>query len=296
MTKKTPEKIAEKNALFQKIIGFAGKPRTPATPGIPALLQARLTRFCRSHRSPSDRRTTGVSPHHTMPCTDVGGRVTDGAGSSVAAEWSDRARAVALQPPSGWCGSVVAKTHFPWTKVVMSSDEKRRSSRSLPGPFAAEQPTDASYLSRLVRCAPASDEAPRGPSWQIINRRTRRPKFHDERPATSRCLLALPTEASSFPSGKGKPRDPPNAACSSGVNWICICGYNHVTFDENMRVVVFVFVKLSRRCGLYVKKSRRGTAIDNPMTGGRRGRERGAGRAGAIRAVAAVRTFGLCGT
>ena len=95
--------------------------------------------------------------------------------------------------------AVVAKPHFPWTKIVISSDEKRRSSRSLPGPFAAEQPTDASYLSRVVRCAPASDEAPRGPNWQSINRRTRRPKFHDERPATPRCLLALPTEASSFP-------------------------------------------------------------------------------------------------
>ena len=100
-------------------------------------------------------------------------------------------------PPSS--DSVVAKPHFPWTKIVISSDEKRRSSRSLPGPFAAEQPTDASYLSRVVRCAPASDEAPRGPNWQSINRRTRRPKFHDERPATPRCLLALPTEASSFP-------------------------------------------------------------------------------------------------
>ena len=50
-----------------------------------------------------------------------------------------------------------------------------------------------------VRCAPASDEAPQGPSWPSANRRTRRPKFHDERPATPRCLLALPTEASSFP-------------------------------------------------------------------------------------------------
>ena len=61
---------------------------------------------CRSHRSPSDRRTTGVSPHHTMTCTDVGGRVTDGAGSSVAVEWSDRARTVTLQPLPGWCGCV----------------------------------------------------------------------------------------------------------------------------------------------------------------------------------------------
>ena len=67
-------------------------------------LQARFARLCRrSHRSSSDRRRTGVSPHHTMACTDVGGRVTDGAGSSVAVEWSDRARAVTLQPLPGWC-------------------------------------------------------------------------------------------------------------------------------------------------------------------------------------------------
>ena len=70
-------------------------------------LQAWLARLCRSHRSPSDdRRKTGVSPHHTMTCTDVGGRVTDGAGSSVAVEWSDRARTVTLQPLPGWCGCV----------------------------------------------------------------------------------------------------------------------------------------------------------------------------------------------
>ena len=46
----------------------------------------RLTRFCRSHRSPSGRRTKGASPHHTMTCTDVGGRATDCAGSSVAVD------------------------------------------------------------------------------------------------------------------------------------------------------------------------------------------------------------------
>ena len=67
-------------------------------------LQARLARLCRSQRSPSHRRTTGVSPHHTMPCTDVGGRVTDGAGSFVAVEWSDRARTVTLRPLPRWCG------------------------------------------------------------------------------------------------------------------------------------------------------------------------------------------------
>ena len=33
------------------------------------------------------------------------------------------------------------------------------------GPFAAEQPTDVSHLSQVVRCALASDEAARGPSW-----------------------------------------------------------------------------------------------------------------------------------
>ena len=45
-------------------------------------------RLPRSRRSPGDWRT-GVSPHHTMACGDVGGRVTDCAGSSVAAEWPD---------------------------------------------------------------------------------------------------------------------------------------------------------------------------------------------------------------
>jgi hypothetical protein len=36
------------------------------------------------------------SPHHTMTCGDVGGRVTDDADSPVAVGWSDRARAMAL--------------------------------------------------------------------------------------------------------------------------------------------------------------------------------------------------------
>ena len=81
-----------------------------------------------------------------------------------------------------------------------------------------------------------------------------------------------------------------------GVNWICICGYNHVTFKENMRVVVFVFAELSWRRWLCVKKSRRGTAIvkKNDRRSTREGARRG--RAGVMRAVAAVRTFGLCGT
>ena len=60
---------------------------------------------------------------------------------------------------------------------------------------------------------------------------------------------------------KAEPRDPPNAECT-GINWTCIGGYNHLTFTENMRAVVFVFVDLSWRRGLCAKKSRRGTAIE----------------------------------
>ena len=79
--------------------------------------------------------------------------------------------------------------------------------------------------------------------------------------------------------------------------WIWIGGYNHVTFNGNMRVVVFVFVDLSWRRWLCAKKSRRGTAIvkkKNDRRSTREGARRG--RAGVMRAVAAVRTFGLCGT
>ena len=69
-----------------------------------------------------------------------------------------------------------------------------------------------------------------------------------------------------------------------------------MTFNENMRVVVFVFVDLSWRRWLCAKKSRRGTAIvkKNDRRSTREGARRG--RAGAMRVVAAVRTFGLCGT
>ena len=61
---------------------------------------------------------------------------------------------------------------------------------------------------------------------------------------------------------------------------------------------MFVFVDLSWRRWLCAKKSRRGTAIDKKMTGSRRGTREGVrrGRAGVMRAVVAVRTFGLCGT
>ena len=69
-----------------------------------------------------------------------------------------------------------------------------------------------------------------------------------------------------------------------------------MTFNENMRVVVFVFVDLSWGRWLCAKKSRRGTAMDkkNDRQSTREGARRG--RAGAMRVVAAGRTFGLCGT
>ena len=59
------------------------------------------SRLCRSRRSSGDWRT-GVSPHHTMACSDVGGRVTDGADSPAAAGSSDCAKATALQLLPGW--------------------------------------------------------------------------------------------------------------------------------------------------------------------------------------------------
>ena len=44
-----------------------------------------------------------MSPQHTMACSDVGGRVTDGAGSPAAVGSSDRAKkALAIQLLPGW--------------------------------------------------------------------------------------------------------------------------------------------------------------------------------------------------
>ena len=63
-------------------------------------------RLPRSRRSPGDWRT-GVSPHHTMACGDVGGgRVTDGACSSLAVEWPDPERAMAIRSQSDGCACV----------------------------------------------------------------------------------------------------------------------------------------------------------------------------------------------
>ena len=96
-TPRTPRSCdGPRGSLSMRPLGLAGQ----------RALQARLARLCRSHRSSSDRRTTGVSPHHTMTFTDVGGRVTNGAGSSVASEWSDRARTVTLRLLPHWCGCV----------------------------------------------------------------------------------------------------------------------------------------------------------------------------------------------
>ena len=128
-TPRTPRSCdGPRGSLSMRPLGLAGQ----------RALQARLARLCRSHRSPSDRRTTGVSPHHTMTCTDVGGRVTDGAGSSVAAEWSDRARTVALQPLPGWCGCVY-KPGWLWPLRMAKRVSKRatrggeRQSTEAPG-------------------------------------------------------------------------------------------------------------------------------------------------------------------
>ena len=77
---------------------------------------------------------------------------------------------------------------------------------------------------------------------------------------------------------------------------MCVGGYNHVAFYGNMAVVVLVFAELRWRRWLCAKKSQRGTAMDKKK--GRLPTREGArrGRAGAMRLVAAERTFGLCGT
>ena len=90
-------------------------------------------------RVTGDRRTTGVSPHRTIQtCTDFGGRATDGAGSSVAVEWSDRARTATLQLLPGWCGCVY-KPGWLWPLRMAKRVSKRatrggeRQSTEAPG-------------------------------------------------------------------------------------------------------------------------------------------------------------------
>ena len=107
--------------------------------------------------SEGERRATSVRPlaSNTARATTVrnGKRLHNKRSESVSA----RHQQTATRAASRFVGSG-GETPF----SVDQDREKRRSSRSLPGTFAAEQPTDAPYLSRVVRCAPASDEAPRG--------------------------------------------------------------------------------------------------------------------------------------
>ena len=63
------------------------------------------SRFYRSRRSSGGWRT-GVSTHHTIACSDVGGRVSDGACSSLAVEWPDPEREVAIRSQSDGCACV----------------------------------------------------------------------------------------------------------------------------------------------------------------------------------------------
>ena len=136
-----------------------------------------------SPAAPNTPRRNAMAPYHGRACFSTRRRPAPSA-LVQAAVGRESVRSARARGPAVNSGGETPFFRGP-TKIVISSDEKRRSSQSLPGPFAAEQPTDASYSSRVVCCAPASDQAPRGSSWQSINRRTtRRPKFHDERPAT----------------------------------------------------------------------------------------------------------------
>ena len=47
-----------------------------------------------------------MSPHHTLACGHIRGRVTDGADSSAVTGWSDRAKVMALQLLPAGCGCV----------------------------------------------------------------------------------------------------------------------------------------------------------------------------------------------
>ena len=115
------------------------------------------------------------------------GGVTDGAGSSIAAEWSDRARAVALQPLSGWCGCVY-KPGWLWPLQMAKRVSKRatrggeRQSTEAPGHCIHAPRPERSVRSVWTRracfpgaCGPGGsssrDSAPRWPAgspaqWQ----------------------------------------------------------------------------------------------------------------------------------
>ena len=92
----------------------------------------------------------------------------------------------------------------------------------------------------------------------LARRRWWSPRSRSSRTASTTAARCLRTRPGRQPN---PPRDPPSAACS-GVNWMCVGGYNHVAFYGNMAVVVLVFAELRWRRWLCAKKSRRGTAID----------------------------------
>ena len=149
-TPRTPRSCdGPRGSLSMRPLGLAGQ----------RALQARLARLCRSHWSLSDRRTASVPPpHHTMTCTDVEGRVTDGAGSSIAVEWSDRARTEALQPLPDWCGCVY-KPGWLWSLRMAKHLSKKamrggeRQSTEAPGHRIRTPRPERSVRSVLTRRA-----------------------------------------------------------------------------------------------------------------------------------------------
>ena len=140
-----------------------------------------------------DRRVAGEQQvclrtiRHTMTCTDVGGRVTDGAGSSVAVEWSDRARTVTVQPLSRWCGCVY-KPGWLWPLRMAKRVSKRatrggeRQSMEAPGNCSRAPRPERSVRSVWTRracfpgaCGPGGssllgDSTPRWPAGSPAHR------------------------------------------------------------------------------------------------------------------------------
>ena len=63
----------------------------------------------------------GASPHRKLACDVVRGRATDGADLPVAVEWSNHAKAVALQPLPGWSRSRLQT----WVALATANDQAR---------------------------------------------------------------------------------------------------------------------------------------------------------------------------
>ena len=155
--------------------------RCPARPPPPSRRAAIIPPFviaARGHRHVHEF-------HHAG--TDVGGRVTDGADSSVAAKWSDRAKTVTFRPLPGWCGCVY-KPGWLWPLRMAKRVSKRatrggeRQSTEPPGHRIRaprpERSVRSVWTRRLVFLALAGpavrrlgDSAPRWPAgspaqWQ----------------------------------------------------------------------------------------------------------------------------------